>query len=374
MAELRSLRTLAFYLPQFHPIPENDEWWGPGFTEWTNVVRGRPVVAGQHQPHLPADLGYYDLRVPETRAAQAEMAAKHGIAGFCYYHYWFNGRRLLERPFNEVLASGDPDFPFCLCWANESWTRTWDGSERQVLVQQEYGPEDDLRHIRALAEAFSDHRYVTIDGRPVFLVYRPSRLPDARRTADTWREEAARLGIAEPYLCSVEAFQLERRPPEELGFDASVAFAPNLNALGPRVNSHNRPVRIARRVFRPRSPYRLHQVYDYGEAVAGHLASPAPPYKQFPCVTPGWDNTARRPNRGGRILVNSTPELYADWLRGASQQFTPYSREENLFFVNAWNEWAEGNHLEPCERWGTAYLEAHTALHAGDRVQLATHP
>ena len=376
MADPRDLRYLAFYLPQFHPIPENDEWWGPGFTEWTNVVQGRQVVAGQQQPHLPADLGYYDLRVPETRLAQAELAAAYGISGFCYYHYWFDGRRLLERPFTEVLRSGEPDFPFCLCWANESWTRAWDGSERQVLVKQQYSVDDDRRHLQALAEAFADRRYITIDGRPVFLVYRPGRLPEPRRTADTWRDEAQRLGLPDPYLCSVEAFQRERRPPEELGFDAAVAFAPNLSLLGPRINNHSRPVRMVRRVLRPGSPYRWTQVYDYGEAVEGHLGAPPPPYKRYPCVTPGWDNTVRRPKGGGRVLVNSTPELYARWLREATAQFDVYSPEENLFFVNAWNEWAEGNHLEPCERWGHAYLEAHGALLAGEdrRDPLPTSP
>ena len=173
------LRFLAFYLPQFHPIPENDEWWGPGFTDWTNVVRARPLVRGHYQPHVPADLGFYDLRLAEARAAQAAMAAEYGIDGFCYYHYWFDGRRLLERPFDEVLRSGQPDFPFCLCWANENWTRRWSGRDGEVLVRQTYSERDDLTHIRWLAEAFSDPRYLRIRGRPVFLVYRAASIPDA---------------------------------------------------------------------------------------------------------------------------------------------------------------------------------------------------
>src|SRR3954447_1517209 len=167
----RALRHLAFYLPQFHPIPENDEWWGQGFTEWTNVTRARALFRGHHQPHLPADLGYYDLRLPETRALQASLAASHGIDGFCYYHYWFKGRRLLERPFADVLASGEPDFPFALCWANENWTRKWNGRDEDVLLAQDYSPADDLEHIRALAPAFADKRYIRIDGRPLLLVY-----------------------------------------------------------------------------------------------------------------------------------------------------------------------------------------------------------
>jgi hypothetical protein len=361
------LRSVAFYLPQFHPIPENDEWWGTGFTEWVNVVQGRPLFRGHDQPHLPADLGFYDLRAPETRAAQAELAGAYGITGFCYYHYWFGGRRLLHRPFDEVLATGEPDFPFCLCWANESWTRIWDGGESQVLIPQTYPDDDDDRaHIRSLAEAFSDPRYITVDGRPVFLVYRPGRLPDARRTGDIWRAEAARLGLGELYLCAVEAFKKEARPPEELGFDAAVQFVPDLSNLGPRLHEPGRAARAVRRAIRPNSPYRLHQVYRYDQAVERDLAAPPSRYKRYPCVTPGWDNTARRRRGGGRVLVGSTPALYERWVRGAAQNFDPYSPEENLLFVNAWNEWAEGNHLEPCQRWGRAYLEAHARGMAQD--------
>jgi lipopolysaccharide biosynthesis protein len=354
-----SLRSVAFYLPQFHPIPENDEWWGPGFTEWVNVVQARPRFRGHAQPHLPADLGYYDLRVAEVRAAQAALARSHGIDAFCYYHYWFEGRRLLERPFAEVLASGEPDLPFCLTWANESWTRVWDGGESQVLMRQTYSEEDDRCHLRALATAFSDRRYLRIGGRPVFLVYRPGRLPDARRTTDVWRREAERLGLGELYLCCVEAFEKEARPPGEWGFDAAVQFAPQVSLLGPRVGEPGRAVRAVRRAVHPRSPYRVNQVHRYDRAVEGHLGAAPPAYKRFPCVTPGWDNSSRRRGGGARVLVGSTPEAYEHWVRTVAERFTPYSPEENLLFVNAWNEWAEGNHLEPCQRWGRSYLEAH---------------
>ena len=178
-------QVLAFYLPQYHPIPENDEWWGKGFAEWTKVTRGRSLFKGHQQPHLPADLGFYDLRLPETRAYQAELAREAGLDGFIYYHYWFSGRRLLERPFDEVLKLKQPDFPFCLCWANEPWSRNWDGESRSVLMAQSYSQASDLEHIRWLLTAFADERYIKIDGRPLFLIYRPSDLPDIRRDSRT---------------------------------------------------------------------------------------------------------------------------------------------------------------------------------------------
>ena len=357
-------RFLAFYLPQFHPIAENNEWWGPGFTDWTNVVRARPVVRGHYQPHIPADLGFYDLRLAEARAAQAAMAAEYGIDGFCYYHYWFHGRRLLERPFDEVLRSGQPDFPFCLCWANENWTRTWSGRDGEVLVRQTYSERDDLTHIRWLAEAFSDPRYLRIRGRPVFLVYRASSIPDTARTTDTWRREAVRLGVGDPYLCLVHSFDADRLDPGPLGFDAAVKFAPDWRIV--RKPNGSRARRGSRRVFHPRSPYRVNTLRDYRSVVTDSLRQPNPDYRLYPCVSPGFDNTPRRPT-GATVLLNSSPEAYETWLRETVERFEPFGPEEDLVFVNAWNEWAEGNHLEPCQRWGKAYLEAHARVVANFR-------
>jgi lipopolysaccharide biosynthesis protein len=352
------VRSLAFYLPQYHPIRENDEWWGPGFTDWFNVARARPLFRGHEQPHLPADLGFYDLRLGESRVAQAALAARHGIHGFCYYHYWFEGRRLLERPFDEVLASGEPDFPFALCWANENWTRVWTGGDREVLLRQGYSARDDVEHLRWLAEAFGDRRYVRVDGRPVFLVYRPSSLPDPRRTSDAWRAEAQRLGLGDLYLCAVHSNTTAREDPALIGFDASVEFQPDFGDLGPAVRqgvAH----RAARKYLRPQSPYRVHRMHAYEGIVERSLSASRSPFKRFPCVTPGFDNSPRRRDGGAAILLGSTPERYERWLREVVAGFEPYSAEENFVFVNAWNEWAEGNHLEPCQRWGTAYLEAH---------------
>ena len=194
---MHDVKLIAFYLPQFHPIPENDAWWGSGFTEWVNVRRARPNFVGHYQPHVPAELGYYDLRAPETRAAQAELARQHGIHGFCYYHYWFNGRRLLERPLNAVIESGEPDFPFCVCWANENWSRRWDGGNDELLIAQEYSAEHERRFIEGLLPVLEDRRYIRVGGRPLLLVYRANLLPEPRRAAETFRRVARIAGVGE---------------------------------------------------------------------------------------------------------------------------------------------------------------------------------
>jgi lipopolysaccharide biosynthesis protein len=348
-------KVVAFYLPQFHPIPENDEWWGPGFTEWRNVALARPLFRGHRQPHLPADLGFYDLRVPEVREAQAELALAHGISTFCYYHYWFGGRRLLGRPFDEVLASGTPGIGFCLCWANEPWTRAWDGQNRSILIDQCYSAADDLRHIQWMAPALSDPRYLRLDGRAVVLVYRASQLPDPARTADTWREEARRLGVGELLLCHVEAFPEDRGHPATVGFDAAVEFQPSWGDLGTR--PHQRWWwRLARRAKIGPAAYRQHFVYDYDQVVERAQRRPEPTYRRFPCVTPSWDNSPRR-SSGAVILRDPSPEHYESWLRDAVLRAARQGGE-SLVFINAWNEWGEGSHLEPDRSSGRAYLEA----------------
>ena len=361
MSETR-LRSIAFYLPQYHPIAENDRWWGPGFTEWSNVTTARPLFRGHYQPHLPADLGYYDLRVPETRIRQAEMARSYGIHAFCYYHYWFEGRRLLERPFQEVLSSGDPSLPFLLCWANHNWTRGWDGLSQELLVEQTYSPQDDLDHIRWLCEAFADHRYLRIDGRPVFLVFQSSRLPSSLRTTERWRTEAQRLGIGELYLLRVESHLEPSGDPASLGFDGAVEFQPDARLLGKR--SPPALMRTAARVLAPRNGKLRNVVHRYPELVTGALTAPQPTYKRYRAATPSWDNSARR--QPALILTGAEPNEFRRWLKGIVDSFTPYSPDENLLFINAWNEWAEGNHLEPCQRYRHGFLEAHRSVIASD--------
>lgn len=349
------LRPLAIYLPQFHPVRENDEWWGKGFTEWTNVTKAKPRFPGHYQPHLPADLGFYDLRLAEIRQQQADMARKYGIYGFCYYHYWFNGRRILERPFNEVLASGEPNFPFCLCWANENWTRRWDGLDKEVLLKQNYNEQDDLDHLRALAPAFADSRYIRVDGKPVFIIYRSELFPDIQRTLETWRKEALRLGIGELYLVRMESFERDVDP-KTLGFDAAVEFQPDWTNMPSQIQE-----KFAHRVTRKlgvfESFHAKNREFDYQSMTEKMMKKAPANYKLYPGVTPSWDNSARR-QAGATAFSNSTPAFYEHWLRHTVEKFKPFSKEENFIFINAWNEWAEGNHLEPCQRWGTQYLEA----------------
>ncbi len=355
-------RPVAFYLPQYHPVPENDTFWGKGFTEWRNVVAARPRFRGHHQPHLPADLGFYDLRVPEIRAAQAELARTAGLHGFCYYHYWFSGRRVLHRPFDAVLASGQPDFPFMLAWANENWTRAWDGGASEILLRQSYSDDDTRAHARHLIPAFADPRYIRVDGRPAFAVYNTDEIPDPGRWSDLFRDTCAREGIT-PYLIRVERhLDRDARPPIDLGFDAALEFQPFSRSfrrwLEARPDLKRNPVkRVAQRLRRETGRFiHLDRHFDMAEFVAFDKDQPAPPYPWFPGVCPSWDNSARRPPGKALIFRKSTPALFGDWL--AAKTAREPQGDANLLFINAWNEWAEGNHLEPCLQYGHKWLDS----------------
>lgn len=344
-ADDRAVRVIAFYLPQYHRIPENDAWWGEGFTEWTNVRRAKPAFAGHTQPHVPGELGYYDLTDATTREAQAALARAHGVDAFCYYHYWFAGKRLLERPLDAVLASGAPDFPFCICWANEHWTRRWDGLDREILMPQRYSAEDARAFIAHLLPMFRDRRYVRIGGRPLLAVYKTGEIPGIAEIARMWRATCVGAGVGDPYLVAVQRHAFD--DPSPAGFDASVEFPPIGHAAESIVD------RVA-----DRDPAFAGSVFGYANLAADYLLRPRPAFRQFRGVTPMWDNTARRP-RDGMVVHGSTPELFGVWALHALRQTRRRQRgEERLLFVNAWNEWAEGNHLEPDVAHGRRYLEA----------------
>lgn len=343
-------RLIAFYLPQFHPIPENDAWWGKGFTEWTNVAKAKPLFPGHYQPHVPSDLGFYDLRVPETREAQANLARINGIEGFCYYHYWFGGQQILNRPFDEVLASGQPDFPFCLCWANESWAGVWHGAPGRKLIEQTYpGEEDHRQHFNLLLSAFRDDRYIKVDGKPFFAIYAPKSLPNPDRVVSLWRAMAAAAGLPGLYFVAI-AWDLDWDPVAH-GFDAVI-----IQRLAPR-----RPWYHVSGITKlvSRAIGRLLQwpsIYSYAHASPCLLPTELPGENYFPCVIPNWDNTPRSGARG-LVLHGSTPELFRNHFRRALELTERVPAERRFIFVKSWNEWAEGNHLEPDQRNGTSYLD-----------------
>jgi lipopolysaccharide biosynthesis protein len=363
-------KLIAFYLPQFHPIPENDAWWGRGFTEWTNVTRAKPLFKGHHQPHLPADLGFYDLRLAETRQAQADMAREYGLHGFCYYHYWFNGHELLERPFDEVLASGEPDFPFCLCWANENWSRRWDGREEEVLIAQDYSAYDPHAHLKKLLPAFADPRYIKIDQRPFFAVYWPDHIPNLEEVTESWRKTAWENGIAGLYLCAVRSHRScwSGKDARQHGFDAIIDFEPHPLTM-PQKLSAGRLRRLWSMLWNRvagKEVVRSCVRFDYAEIVQRALQRQGDGVRH-PCVFPSWDNVSRRKN-GGRVMQNTDPKLYANWLKAAIQSARQNPVNERFVFINAWNEWAEGCHLEPDLLCGKRFLEATKAAIGSDKA------
>lgn len=347
-------RVIAFYLPQYHPIPENDAWWGKGFTEWTNTAKARPLFRGHYQPHVPADLGYYDLRLSETREAQAAMARQYGVEGFCYYHYWFGGQRLLERPFAEVLDSGQPDFPFCLCWANATWTGVWHGDPKRILVEQNYpGEADYAAHFQWLRRAFGDPRYITVDGKPLLMIYKPRDVPHANQVAEALRKMALQSGLPGLYLVGVS--HNDNWQPLEHGFDAAVVQ--NLPGLRCFV-----PWRLPLLKLKLKLAGKPMTVYDY-EALLDTLVPDKTRQQEYlPCLIPSWDNTPRS-GTGGMVMHGSTPDLFRRSVTRALDMVSGKPRDHRLLFLKSWNEWAEGNHMEPDRRFGHGYLEAlHSAL------------
>ncbi|GAB3781028.1 glycoside hydrolase family 99-like domain-containing protein [Dyella agri] len=337
---------VAFYLPQFHPIPENDAWWGEGFTEWRNVARALPQFEGHMQPRLPGALGFYDLRLPEVMRRQMLLAREYGIGAFCSYFYWFAGQTLLEQPLRQWLEDPSLDLPLCLCWANENWSRRWDGRADQVLIAQRHSPEDDLAFIAHVAPYLRDPRYLRVNGRPLLLVYRPGLLPTPSATTIRWREWCAAHGIGEIHLAYVQSF--DNVDPRDIGFDSAVAFPPN--------NTSQHPITAQQRLLNPEFSG---DVLDWRELAREVMARREPGYPLHPGVNPGWDNEPRR-SGAGRTYTHASPRGYQDWLRHAiasARQREPET-EAPLVFINAWNEWAEGAVLEPDARLGHAWLQA----------------
>lgn len=342
------VRVLAFYLPQFHPIPENDSWWGKGFTEWVNVSNAKANFVGHYQPRQPADLGYYDLRISEVMQQQATLAQRYGIDGFCFYYYWFNGKRLLEQPLEHLLGDNAIEMPFCLCWANENWTRRWDGRDNDILIEQNHSDADDLNVIEDLMRYFHSPNYVRVNGKPLVVVYRVTLFPDFQRTAVLWRTACREAGIGEIHLAMVESFELVHKgtPPSTYGCDASIEFPPQELAEAKLPSGE---------ITNPEFDGR---VADYRDLAVRCATRPNPGYCRFRGVTPGWDNTARR-QHNSFCFEHATPGVFQAWLETAVEKTkSELSGDERIIFINAWNEWAEGAYLEPDRRFGHTFLEA----------------
>ena len=372
-------RIIGLYLPQFHPIPENDAVWGKGFTEWTNVAKARPLFRGHHQPRIPADLGFYDLRLPEVREQQAALAREAGLEGFCYYHYWFgNGKVLLERPFQEVLQSGSPDFPFCLCWANHDWTnKTWQKSGgTQMIAQQLYpGDEDYTRHFEYVLPALRDHRYITVDGKPLFAIYDPYHFTDVSRFIDLWRKLAQENGLPGIHFVAMvsststirrrEDGTHERVMPDtkssatvynsilELGFDAVNSFG---KARGEMIAQGKYRRNLVRLLYE-KLPFMPTQTLDYPKVVR-HFFAPEDSWENvYPTLMPQWDRSPRAGSYDG-VYVNATPENFSRHVVQALDIVAGKEPDHRLLFLKSWNEWGEGNYVEPDLLYGHGFLDA----------------
>lgn len=352
-------KVIAFYLPQFHPIPENDKWWGEGFTEWRNVTRALPRFLGHHQPRLPQDLGFYDLRTPGVIERQVELAKNSGIFGFCFYYYFFNGKRILEDPLDRFVSDSSIDFPFCLTWANENWTRRWDGLDEDVLLEQGYDDKFDELLVADLARYFSNSNYIRINGRPLLCIYRPHLIPRAAEAIVRWRKMFRDIYGEEPYVLMTQSFASS--DPRQFGLDGAIEFPPNNpSCLGDRGKIINRSVPEL-------DPDFAGKVFRYSDLVDKSISRTRPDFDLIRTVVPSWDNEARQPNRGV-CYTGSTPQEYGRWLSemiGHARK-NPF-QDEPFVFVNAWNEWAEGAYLEPDVHWGAAYLNATARAVCGKR-------
>ena len=355
------LRTIAFYLPQYHPIKENDLWWGKGFTEWSNVGRAKPNYVGHNQPRTPADLGYYDLRMPDVMEAQAALARRYGVTGFCYYYYNFDGARLLEQPLERMLETGKPDLPFCLCWANENWTRRWDGRDNEILMGQSYSDAAMVGLADDVARYFRKDNYIRIDGKPLFLVYRVKEMANPKRVTGAWRHRCRAIGIGEICIAMVESFDLSPEPeaPQPYGCDITVEFPAHGMMQDP-----------------PKSVERLNKdwkgaVHDYRELVRAFTRRVEPGFPRIRSVLAGWDSTPRHQDRS-LVLDRAAPGAFQAWLEWTYRRTMEQNLgDSRLVFINAWNEWGEGSYLEPDRRFGHGYLQA--VRNALDAIETGGH-
>ena len=348
-------RVLALYLPQFHPIPENDKWWGKGFTEWTNVGKAKPLFKGHYQPRVPADLGYYDLRVAETRKAQADMAREYGVEGFIYWHYWFGkGKRLIERPFNEIIASGEPDFPFCLAWANDTWKGFAHGlTNRNVLIKQLYpGVDDYTAHFYEVLAAFKDKRYVTVEGKPLFMIYRPLANKEIKVFIGTWRQLAVENDLPGIYFIGHANSSNDNIDTiKNVGVDAVNTVRLNNYLLNHRTVFQKITKKVKKIFIGIPSAYSYEIMSKY--FVIKKIDSLEHVY---PSIIPGWDHTPRS-GKEGLVLMNSTPKYFRKHVKDVFDVVANKNDEHKIVFIKSWNEWAEGNYMEPDLKFGLQYLE-----------------
>lgn len=357
---MKNTKVIAFYLPQYHPTPNNDIWWGKGFTEWTNVAKARKLYLGHYQPKIPADLGFYDLRLPEVKEEQATLARQAGIDAFCYYHYWFQeGHEELDIPFKQVVSSGKPDFPFCLCWANESWySKFWnkDGSvEKKVLAKQQYlGQADNEAHFLSLLSAFKDKRYLRIHGRLVFLIYKPLDFKNFGSFKKQWNDLAIKNGLPGFYFIGQTFTTKTIKEILDAGFDAVnhcfrldnyTQYDLSLNRV------HAKLTMLIKRIISV--PY----IIPYKKAIRNCIRPEDYLEHVFPTMMPNWDHTPRS-SSGGTVLHNSTPELFKEHANKVLSTLSNKSPENRIVFLKSWNEWGEGNYMEPDLKFGKGYINA----------------
>lgn len=342
-------KLVAYYLPQFYPFKENDEWWGKGTTEWNNVNRAIPQFIDHYQPRFPGELGYYDLRLKDNMKRQVELAKNYGIYGFCFYYYWFDGKRLLDKPLDMLFEDKNINCNFCICWANENWTRRFDGTNSEVLMSISETEESYIKFFESIMPYISDERYIQVNEKPVIIIYKPSHMPNSKKVISNWRRKYFKATGKELYIIGVHEWTFKENI-LEYGYDAITEFQPGSIIMN--LKDINSKLHFIRDDFKGK-------VYDYNDILDKKvyaINNKIP--KVYKAVMPMWDNTARK-NNAGTIFHNSSPELYEKWL-GYAVDYTMNNKELDgkFVFINAWNEWGEGAYLEPDKKYGYAYLQA----------------